>query len=308
MCTVKENPLDYLEYANSLHKNLQFTLETPNGSVDLAFLDLNMNINEDRKISCYWYQKSTDTGIILNFRSCAPLQHKKNVIQVTVHRIFNATSDWECFDVALKKNRKIWTENQYQTEWSSSIVNEKLDKTVTREKVTAKSSPPPKKKWRKSQNLKVLKIRSLNWGFLCNTEEILLKILKRNWKKLCVIHINFTTRRLRTCLPTLKSSYDKNPKSHVVYKGKCNGCSPIYVGQTSRYVTTRISEHQKKDFPVGQYVVECCDTAHYIEWGILDTSRGIEKLMTIEAIYIKMLKPQSKTHDDYRGRELTLEY
>ena len=76
VCTVKGNPLDYLENANSLHKNLQFTLETPNGSGDLAFLDLNINLSEDRKISCNWYQKSTDAGVILNFRSCEPLQHK----------------------------------------------------------------------------------------------------------------------------------------------------------------------------------------------------------------------------------------
>ena len=91
--TVKGNTLDYLEYANFFHKNLQFTLETPNGSGDLAFLDLNINVNEDRKIRCHWYQKSANTGINLNFRSIAPLQHKKNVIQGTVHKIFNATSD-----------------------------------------------------------------------------------------------------------------------------------------------------------------------------------------------------------------------
>ena len=123
--------------------NLQFTLETQNGSGDLAFLDLNINLNEDRKISCHYYQKSTDIGIILNFRSCAPLQHKRNVIQGTVHRIFNATSDWQSFDVALKKNQEIWTENQYPKEWSSSIIHETLDKTVMKEKVTTK---PPQNK------------------------------------------------------------------------------------------------------------------------------------------------------------------
>ena len=42
-CTIKGNTLDYLE----------FTLETQNGSGDLAFLDLNINLNEDRKISCH---------------------------------------------------------------------------------------------------------------------------------------------------------------------------------------------------------------------------------------------------------------
>ena len=140
VCTVKRNPLDYLEYANFLCKNLQFTLETPNGSGYLAFLDLNINLNEDRKISCHWYQKSTDTGIILNFRSCTPLQHKRNLIQGTVHRIFTATSDWQSFDAALTKNQEIWAENQYPTEWSSSIVKVTLDKIVTKEKATAK--PP----------------------------------------------------------------------------------------------------------------------------------------------------------------------
>ena len=46
--------LHYPEYANSLHKNLQFTLETPNGSGDLAFLDLNTNVNQGSKISRHW--------------------------------------------------------------------------------------------------------------------------------------------------------------------------------------------------------------------------------------------------------------
>ena len=114
--------------------------------------------------------------------------------------------------------------------------------------------------------------------------------------------------KLRTCLPTLKSPFDKNLKSHVVYKITCNGCSSIYDGQTSRHVNTRISEHQKKDSPVGQHLVECCGTTHNVKREILDACRGVEKLMTIEAIYIKKLKPQLNTRDEYRVRELTLKY
>ena len=76
VCTVKGNPLDNLDYSNTLHKNLQLTQETPNGSGDLAFLDLNININVDRQIRFDWYQKMTDTCIILNILSCATLQHK----------------------------------------------------------------------------------------------------------------------------------------------------------------------------------------------------------------------------------------
>ena len=49
----------------------------PNGSADLTFLDLNINENNDRKISFHWHQKSTDIGKNLNFRICAPLNKKK---------------------------------------------------------------------------------------------------------------------------------------------------------------------------------------------------------------------------------------
>ena len=153
------------------------------------------------------------------------------MIQGTVHRIFNATSDWQSFDVPLKKNQEIWTENQYPTEWSSSIVNETLDKIIAKEKITAK--PPQNEhhlKKAKSLNNREPKPRF----FVQYRGKITQKFASR-LKKLCDIQIIFTTRKLRTCLPTLKLPFDKNLKSHVVYKVTCNECSSIYVGQTSRH-------------------------------------------------------------------------
>ena len=157
------------------------------------------------------------------------------------------------------------------------------------------------------KKLKVLTIGSLNLGFYSIQRKYHAKFSSR-LKKLGDIQIIFTTRKLRTCLSTLKAPFDKNLKSHVVYKVTCNGCSSIYVGQTSRHVTTRISEHQEKDSPVGQHLIECFGKLHNIKWEILDACRGVEMLMTIEAIYIKKLKPQLNTLDEYRGRELTLKY
>ena len=40
--------------------------------------------------------------------------------------------------------------------------------------------------------------------------------------------------------------FDRNLKSHVVYKVTFNRRSSIYVSQTSGHVTTRISDYQKK--------------------------------------------------------------
>ena len=76
-------------------------------------------------------------------------------------------------------------------------------------------------------------------------------------------------------------------KSHAEYNFTCNGCSSTYVGQTSRHVTTRILELQKKYSLVEQHLVECCVTAHKTEWDIIDACRRVEKLITVEAIYIR---------------------
>ena len=52
------------------------------------------------------FMSTNDTGTILNFRGCAPLQYKRNNNEVMVYRVFRSTSTWESFDQALEKNRK----------------------------------------------------------------------------------------------------------------------------------------------------------------------------------------------------------
>ena len=53
----------------------------------------------------------SDTGTILNYRSYAPLRHKKCIIQGTTHHLFRGTSNWEALHEALTKNEKIWEHN-----------------------------------------------------------------------------------------------------------------------------------------------------------------------------------------------------
>ena len=77
ICTVRGDPGEYLKSANSLHNNLQFTLEKVNMERNLAFLDINVNVGSKINITCHWYQKLTDTGKILSFRSCAALSIRK---------------------------------------------------------------------------------------------------------------------------------------------------------------------------------------------------------------------------------------
>ena len=92
--TVRGAPSCLFDDANSLHSNLRFTLEETNSDGNLPFLDLNINVSQGGGVGCSWYQQSTDTMTILNYRSCAPTKYKRSVIQGTVHCVFRSTSSW----------------------------------------------------------------------------------------------------------------------------------------------------------------------------------------------------------------------
>ena len=127
-------------------------------------------------------------------------------------------------------------------------------------------------------------------------------------KKLNKIHpvqTIFTTRKFKSCLPSLKSSFDKDLKSHVVYELTCNGCKSIYVGQICRHFTTRVAEHAMHS-PMGVHTIKCIGDKTAFQWKILDQCGNQSKLMTLEALYIRTLKPAINTSDEYRTRELTL--
>ena len=106
ICTVNGKPDTLLRKVNTLHRKLEFTIEKPNENGNLAFLDMNININGCRKINYEWYEKPTDTGVVLNFRSYARIQHKKIIVEGTVHRVFRRTSIWQNVDKALRKMKK----------------------------------------------------------------------------------------------------------------------------------------------------------------------------------------------------------
>ena len=68
---VSGDPYLFLRAENQLHQNLHFTLEKPDNQGNLAFFDLKVYVDSLKRITRGWYQKPTDTGTKLNFRSSA---------------------------------------------------------------------------------------------------------------------------------------------------------------------------------------------------------------------------------------------
>ena len=52
-----------------------------------------------------------------------------------------------------------------------------------------------------------------------------------------------TSRKIKTCLPSLKPRVSKMLRGNVVYQITCPGCSASYVGMTTRHIQQRCREH-----------------------------------------------------------------
>ena len=116
-----------------------------------------------------------------------------------------------------------------------------------------------------------------------------------------------TLRKLKTMLPSLKPPVEKMLKSGLVYRITCPRCEACYVGETSRHLQVRITEHVQRVGPMKKHLAECRSTIQEENVDILQTSsRGEEYLLTLEALHIREQKPKINTKDEYKSRELTI--
>ena len=116
----------------------------------------------------------------------------------------------------------------------------------------------------------------------------------------------FTTTKLWSCLPSLKSKVVKLLTSRVVYRIQCPGCNSCYVGQTARHLTSRLTEHKRRTSPLGAHFSDCKGDPKSVNSQILDSCLDTNKLLTLEVLYIARLKPGLNQRDEYRSRELTV--
>ena len=143
-------------------------------------------------------------------------------VQKKRYRVFRSTSTWEYFDQALEKNWELWIENQYPKNWPDRVVFEILNKIIEGKKnLEVKASKPINDKWLKdSPPLLTMQYRD-------NPSQLLAAKVRLITRAQTI----FTTRKLKTCLPSLKTSFARELRSKVVYKLTCSGCNSTYVGQ-----------------------------------------------------------------------------
>ena len=272
---------DIMSQANKQHPCLRFTSER---EVDMMV---------ERKLSTAWYSKPTDTGLMLYFRACAPKLYKRNIIEGTVCRINNTTSSWNKFHDALVSAKCMFERNQYQPPFYDPIVENAISKMFTQKEQRATDA---KLKERKSRPTLLMEYR----GHISDR-------FSRSIRNITEVCFLFTTRKMKTVLPSLKSNIPDDLKSRVIYEITCSGCKSSYVGQTTRHLMTRLAEHARVSSPVGSHLENCIGDASEICSKILDQTEDTGRLLTLVApLYIARRQPTLNHRKEYRQLTLKL--
>ena len=271
-----------LKEINASHSNLKFTLELE-AERKISFLDLCLNHVND-KLSFTWYCKPTDTGVIMNYHALAPNYYKRSVVEGFVHRVYRACSSCENFHV--EKLKMILQRNQYPQDFYDPIISKTI-KNLVSPKVNQKDQEVDFT----SQKSNIVKQNIFIEYRGIATDHIIKRLDSIGAPLQPVI----TLRKIKTCLPSLKSKIEKTLKSRVVYKIVCPGCNACYVGQTSRHFITRFKEHRYKRNQLLRAHLDKCthSTPTLNDVKILASkSRSLNFLLALEALYIREIKPE----------------
>ena len=279
---------------NQMHPKLKFTMEVEEEG-QIPFLDM-LLVRTGGVVSSTWYCKPTDTGLVMNFHAIAPMRYKKSVISGFVYRIHRACSSWSNFHDSLEKAKSILEKNQYPPQ----IYNLIIENTI--EKLYIVSEPAVQQ-----ENDQPVNTQQCHRIVLQYRGPVTDKFVKRLKDSGAPVQAVMTLQKLRSYMPSLKVAVTKLLKSRVVYKLSCPRCSACYVSRTSRHLLTRFNEHRtKKTQPVLKHFKEC-GLGKPTDIEILaSASRGELQLATLEALYIREVKPALNTKDEFREHELTV--
>ena len=290
----EEDSLNFLDYLNTRHPNIRFTMEKQIKN-KISFLDVHLeNLNS---LITSVFRKSTFTGILTNFHSYTSFIYKKSLINCLIDRAFKINNTWLGFHKDLQEIKNILKKNSYPL----PLINENIKKRLQ----TLHSNHSTKQK---SQDVHYFKL-----PFLGKQSDNLNKKISSLCKKYCKsvpIRIVFVSTKIRSFFSS-KDSIPKSLMSNVVYKFQCARCNSCYIGETTRHLEKRIVEHLRKDktSAIYKHIHEDVDCFNYCDkscFSILDTAMTNFQLKVKEGMYIGWENPNLNKQVKYVQCTLTV--
>ena len=291
----KEQAMQFLNYINSVHPNIEFTIEFEINS-KISFLDI--LIHKNNKFEFSVFRKKMFTGLSINFFSYCPLLYKINSLKTLLNRSFRICSNYEFIHFEFKYLQEMFVNNCFPLNLANSITKKFLNRMFSKpntifsvpKKLLYVSLPyfGPKSELLKVELFKYLSevYPSINFKFaLYNNFSI-------------GSFFNFKDRTI----PALCSG--------VIYDFKCPHCNiGYYVGSTTRSLHIRTHEHMGISYrtkrplakPSFSAIRKHCEETHghmpsLNDFNILKKSiNNSLELHIIESLFIKKKHPDLNT-------------
>jgi hypothetical protein len=269
------NILDTLNDFNSVHPNIQYTIER---QVDnkLNYLDITI---ENNKFTFNIYRKPATTDLIIPHDSCHPTKHKLAAIRYMTNR---------------KKTCPVSTEEKHN---ETRIINTILHNNgYTAEilshnkKKPTNTAPDATPKW-------------ATITYVGKETRAITKLFK-NTNLRIAYKTNNTTQKHQQL-----KNIDPDKYSHSgIYEIKCNSCHLKYIGQTGRNFKTRYKEHihaihtnkTTSRYSYAQHILETGHTYGTIEDNILRCEKKGPLMKALEQFHIyRLTKDRLQLNDTY---------
>ena len=220
----------FLNYLNNKHPNIKFTKEIENNG-HLPFLDINIK-KENNSLSTSVYRKNTFTGLCMNFNSFAPFIYKINLIKTLIFRSFSLSSSYFNMHLDFVKVKSFLVLNGFK----SNIIDKYIKSFLGR--IYNSPKPPIDSVNKHTLFIKLPFHGEESFKIRRNLHKLFSKFYPQI-KLNVVFQSGFRIKnmfRFKDTIPTpLRSS--------LVYKYVCSRCNSVYIGKTSRHISTRICEH-----------------------------------------------------------------
>ena len=307
----EEALLGFVDYLNSIHPNLAFTLDFTKDNKGVPFLDTLVTIETSQagraKLETELYIKPTNSGIVLHATSAHPSATKHSMIRNMFHRAYNNASSTSKAESGVSKIRALLLGNGYSAQ---------LLKKLLRQVRQARSKGRAPKQTLGEDGF--LTLPYIDEDLLCKVKKVVkksgldVKVAWRNDKKLKkqLVRSAFSKpqcpggNRCNLCKTDFRGLCTQK---NVVYRLKCKLCASDvgqmeYIGETKRPLRLRFNEHlrdmtsQKQDTPLGDHFRTChpqtTGNLTHIDVEVLYRARDHPDRKIAESLLIRQLDPR----------------
>ena len=291
-CLFKDkNEVDhFLNFINSIHPNIHFTVEVENGS-SLPFLDILVEKTND-SFNSSLFRKKTFTGLYTDFASLSPNWFKTNLVSSLLYRAFNICSSYANFHNEIVRIKSILAKNCFPRSLVDRVIRSFLDKQFSHGSKLAKDEG---KKTIVNFCLPFLGAYSIR------IKKSVIKLLKDNYPNIKLQVVFRSPARLSSFF-RFKDRFPYLLCSNVVYKYTCSGCNATYYSKTIRNLKVRCLEHlgrnrsghktnSSNQSSIGDHIGSTGHNATMEDFKIIAKSDNAFDLLIYESLLIQKDRP-----------------